>query len=520
MSSGRRHSSGGSADGSMLDRMEDIAEEGIELRSRRDDTSMEGDEVFERSGSSFGHEDALFGGNDEEDAEDQFDHDDDDDDNGSNNVDYDWNPTNLDNDGGRLSSHFQVSAITLEDMVGGVGGNGDSLSEETSYSSNRRSSFKQFQRRASNSRMSFGSMQSGHFGTAAASPAISPAPPRGILHTPAGKAARQDDQGLSNHSRPGPEEDSPNEKDSKLPPKPFSQTPRSASRRRQSFSFKQSGKGAASGGGGSASVASSGSSNHDGDESVSTPSGSQASSRSDQHRFVRKSRRSLTIPSSVHQSLSGKDGNHVSSVSKLNNSTEGFDSVDSAIQTLGGSGAGTGAEWEHVAAAAAAIVASGTPGKGSTKRPRIQFAVDERALVFLNILNHTNSVDPREAFTINPVNKYGFPPGEGKKPQEQQGPYVYVLSTIRKLHFDEDVPYYTVARADTGTEQRADTGEYQSMSISNRYTSFSRCNCGLSCPSRFVRNMLNSKQTDPFLDAFPFVSLQNLQPGWNRSNRL
>ena len=104
-------------------------------------------------------------------------------------------------------------------------------------------------------------------------------------------------------------------------------------------------------------------------------------------------------------------------------------------------------------AAAAAVVALGTGAAGSK---RIQYAVDDTVLVFLNILNHTNSVDPPEAFTIAPVNKYGFQPGEGKGNEEQEGPFVYVMATVRRVHFNEDIPYYTVVREDTLTEQRAD----------------------------------------------------------------
>ena len=105
------------------------------------------------------------------------------------------------------------------------------------------------------------------------------------------------------------------------------------------------------------------------------------------------------------------------------------------------------------AAAAAAVVAY---SEGAASSKRRQFVVDDSVLVFLNILNHTNSVDPPEAFTVLPVNKFGFPPGEGKRQAEQQGPYIYVMATVKRVHFDEDVPYYTVVRADTGAEQRAD----------------------------------------------------------------
>ena len=150
--------------------------------------------------------------------------------------------------------------------------------------------------------------------------------------------------------------------------------------------------------------------------------------------------------------------NTVSVVARGSGANAVFDSVDSAVSSLGPTGVSSNVanEWETVAAAAA-VVAAGTTSTAS--RSHIQFAVGEKVLVFLNILNHTNSVDAQDLFTITPVNKYGFPPGEGKRSGEQQGPYVYVLCTVRKVHFDEDLRYYTVSREDTGAEQRADTGE-------------------------------------------------------------
>lgn len=107
-------------------------------------------------------------------------------------------------------------------------------------------------------------------------------------------------------------------------------------------------------------------------------------------------------------------------------------------------------------AAAAAVVAL---SEEKTTSKRIQFVVDDVVLVFLNILNLMNQVDPPEAFTVVPVNQYGFPPGEGHRPAEQQGPYVYVMATVKRVHFDEDVPYYTVTRADTNADQRAESGK-------------------------------------------------------------
>ena len=59
--------------------------------------------------------------------------------------------------------------------------------------------------------------------------------------------------------------------------------------------------------------------------------------------------------------------------------------------------------------------------------------------------------------TIEPVNKYGYPKGKGYNELQKKGPHVYVLATVKKVHFDETARYYTVERADTNTEQRADT---------------------------------------------------------------
>jgi hypothetical protein len=137
------------------------------------------------------------------------------------------------------------------------------------------------------------------------------------------------------------------------------------------------------------------------------------------------------------------------------------DSLNSAFSSVGIRG---NAEWENVAAAAAIVAASSVSTK---KRSNTQFKVGDKALAFLNVLNHTNSIDDRENFSINPVNKFGYPRGEGKLPFEQQEPYVYVLVTVKKVHFDEDLRYFTVERADTKSEQRADAGEFFICEINN-----------------------------------------------------
>ena len=64
----------------------------------------------------------------------------------------------------------------------------------------------------------------------------------------------------------------------------------------------------------------------------------------------------------------------------------------------------------------------------------------------------------KDLFTVAPVNAHGYPAGGGETEAERQGPYSYVICTVRKVHFDEDERYYTVVRADTQSEQRADPG--------------------------------------------------------------
>lgn len=58
------------------------------------------------------------------------------------------------------------------------------------------------------------------------------------------------------------------------------------------------------------------------------------------------------------------------------------------------------------------------------------------------------------------VNRHGYPSGGGLSPEEQRGPYIYVLAMVKKVHFEEDAEYYTVTRADTGADQRADAGKW------------------------------------------------------------
>lgn len=396
-------SRGDDREDSMLDRMEHIAEVEEEMDDDEEDDeddSLDPGVVFGSRGSSVetgedGDEGSSYAGDEEEvDDDEEEDVVSEEESDAATPLEYDWNPTEMSIEGG--STNFQMSAITLEGASNSV--LFDSLSEEGSNNSalsSRRGSFTA-PRRLSHTRVSFSSPQSQNN----SSPTISP-----------GSASKRRLM-LSGQSSSDLQE---GEFDDERTQRIFGG--RAMSRRRQSFAFKPS------------STTSTGGSQNEDDNSTSTPN-------SGRNRFMRKSTRrvSLNAPTKASANM--------------------FESMDSAISSLGQGG---NAEWQNVAAAAAVV--AGTTGKGSSKGPRIQFAVDERVLVFLNILNHTNSVDSRDALTVSPVNKYGYPQGEGKKSHEQEGPHVYVLAVIRKLHFDEDVPYYTVARADTGTEQRADTGE-------------------------------------------------------------
>lgn len=109
--------------------------------------------------------------------------------------------------------------------------------------------------------------------------------------------------------------------------------------------------------------------------------------------------------------------------------------------------------WEN-AAAAAAVVAATTNIPASRKH--VQFSKGDHVLVMLTLLNITNREDDDTHFTVDPVNVYGYPAGEGRTEEQRTGPYSFILCTVANVHFDEDERYYTVVRADTGSEQRAD----------------------------------------------------------------
>jgi hypothetical protein len=163
--------------------------------------------------------------------------------------------------------------------------------------------------------------------------------------------------------------------------------------------------------------------------------------------------------------------------------TYGEDYMQDHDAALGTLGSGQATDWESMAAAAA-IVSGGTTATDARNQHR--YNVGDRVLVVANANNkhvadtgdleggmdgggacaagNQIGVDRSAADGVGddivaPVNKHGFPVGKGDMEEERRGPYVYVLSCVRKVHFEEDARYYTVTREDTGRDQRADTGE-------------------------------------------------------------
>jgi hypothetical protein len=112
-------------------------------------------------------------------------------------------------------------------------------------------------------------------------------------------------------------------------------------------------------------------------------------------------------------------------------------------------------DFEYVSAAAA-VVAASTQNPG--KRNFVQFGQGDHVLVILALLGLADSGGDKELYTIDPVNAYGYPRGEGKTEAQTQGPFLFVICVVTQVHFDEDERYYTVRRCDTGFEQRADPG--------------------------------------------------------------
>ncbi len=111
-------------------------------------------------------------------------------------------------------------------------------------------------------------------------------------------------------------------------------------------------------------------------------------------------------------------------------------------------------------AAAASVVTYGTYNLQSKK-----VKDGDHVLVSIAILDAAAGIDrgegnlsSRPPKTKAPVNKFGFPQGQGNTEDEKKGPHVYVLCKVRAVHFTGNAREYTVKRFDTEMEQRADRG--------------------------------------------------------------
>ena len=58
------------------------------------------------------------------------------------------------------------------------------------------------------------------------------------------------------------------------------------------------------------------------------------------------------------------------------------------------------------------------------------------------------------------VNRFGFPPGAGRTPEEKTGPYLFVLGKVQQIHFEENSVFYTVRREDTDVDVRGTPGKF------------------------------------------------------------
>ena len=254
------------------------------------------------------------------------------------------------------------------------------------------------------------------------------------------------------------------------------------SQRRRGSYRRPSGQAAAGGSGrnigGSASggsVMTSGSPHSGGDKSnESGPSVSRSLAHSIGSAMTFRTRKSRAPRSSA--SIQGRSG------------TGPLGSLDTAIESLRQQDSNS--EWENVAAAVTIVQASEQGGASASKAKNTnKFAVNDTVLVFLTLLNVTNMDDPKDTFTIAPVNKFGYPSGslDARTDAEKSGPYTFVLCVVKHVHFDEDDRYYTILRADTGTEQRADTGWMEPLSDPR----------GIEVASRAARKTLRSTQDKP-----------------------
>lgn len=142
--------------------------------------------------------------------------------------------------------------------------------------------------------------------------------------------------------------------------------------------------------------------------------------------------------------------------------------------------------WDRVAGAAA-LVAAESVAAGTQDPTSRRHKVGDRVLASLDVMNATlgggvlsapgylasdGDEDSEaaaqqlvrvllDAATVRPVNRHGYMRGGaplGGPPEHHREPFGYVLAVVHRVHFDEDVPYYTVARADNHAHQRAEAG--------------------------------------------------------------
>ena len=90
------------------------------------------------------------------------------------------------------------------------------------------------------------------------------------------------------------------------------------------------------------------------------------------------------------------------------------------------------------------------------KKPPIWVVDDDRGgIPSISDDLESNESDDTELYLLN---KYGFPDGEGNYPFERKGPYLYVLCTIKQVHYEENEVFWTVMREDNGQDMRGDAG--------------------------------------------------------------
>lgn len=105
----------------------------------------------------------------------------------------------------------------------------------------------------------------------------------------------------------------------------------------------------------------------------------------------------------------------------------------------------SGGSSEETTTSVATKAASNVPDHQRHQRLSQRYSVDDPVLL-----------EVQHSRWSTPVNRLGFPTGEGITFTEQQGPYLYVLCTVKQIHFDEMMPYYTLVRADNGESVRGD----------------------------------------------------------------